>query len=136
MNTKSVNSIIENGTSLNNISSKGGSAKVSLSIVNSDNNGKRISFTSTLLEKLDNPSALQFVLSKEDGCVVIGEELRPDERKIVFSKKGSNVLYCGGIIKEITETFNLDYSDKTSQSFDNIEFDEYMDKPIAIIYFK
>ena len=128
---------IKQGISLNTgIIKRGGGSKISISIINSEKNGKRMIFSKKLLEELGNPLEIQFVLSTTESCLFIGENLLPDENKYAFTKEGFNVLYCGAIIPKIVTTFGLDYSNgKTSLTFNNIEIEEMGGSPVAIVKF-
>lgn len=128
---------IKKEMSLNNdVPTRRGNSNLSISIINSENNGKRIVFSKYLLTKLGNPSALQFVIFPEENSLFIGSNLLPDENKYAFTKEDSNILYCGKVINQIVETFNLDYSNgKTSITFSNIEIEEENGNVIATVKF-
>lgn len=132
---KNLNEIMENAKEIKASARGGGNnSKLSLSIVNS-NNGKRIMFSKGLLEELNNPTKIEFMISSEDGALIVGENLRATN-SYNFSKGNEKIVYCGGIINSLTDIFNLDYKGRTSLSFSEIEIDSYMDSPVAIIAMK
>ena len=113
----------------------GQNSKVSFSIVNSANNGKRIMFSKGLLEKLGNPTMVQFMVLTEEGVLMVGENLGA-EKAYKFSDANKKIIYCGGVINSLTEEFSIDFEGRTSKSFSEIEIDNYGDTPVAIIKLK
>lgn len=109
----------------------------SLSIVNSSNNGKRMSFSKGLIAGLENPKQIQFLISKtdDDWVLIIGENLKAKDT-FKFSPANPQVIYCGTYIQSITAEFELDFSNRTSMTFSDIEIDEYDGKPAAYVNMK
>lgn len=117
--------------------SHGKASYPSLSIVNSANNGKRMSFSKGLIEGLGNPKQIQFLTSKtdDDWVLIIGENLKAKDT-FKFSPANPQVIYCGTYIQSITAEFKLDFKNRTSMTFSDIEINEYDGKPAAYVNMK
>lgn len=117
--------------------SHGKASYPSLSIVNSSNNGKRMSFSKGLIEGLRNPKQIQFLTSKadDDWFLIIGENLKA-KKTFKFSPANPQVIYCGSYIQSITAEFDLDFNNRTSMTFSDIEINEYNGKPAAYVAMK
>ena len=113
----------------------GQNSKVSFSIVNSANNGKRIMFSKGLLEKLGNPTTVKFMVLTEEGVLIVGENLGA-EKAYKFSEANKKIIYCGGVINSLVEDFSIDFEGRTSRSFAEIDIGSYNDNPVAIIKLK
>lgn len=93
----------------------------SVSIVKTSDNRNNITFSKTLLELLDNPKQLQFSLNHK--YLYVGTKL-PNVNKSFSFPSGEGIktsLYGRGLIDLIVDTYELDYSRKTSITFRNIE---------------
>lgn len=98
---------------------KGG---ISISVINTSNNGKRVKFSKALVEKLDNPSEIQFRIMDEK--IIIGSRFDDNEKSFKFSKAAMGVVYNSSVVASFTEVLNLDFSSVTSVTLSNIEFKE------------
>lgn len=114
---------------------KGQRSTLSINIVNSVHNGKRITLSKGLLEALSEPESIQFMTSKDDGVLIIGKNLGV-KNSFKFSETNPCVIYCSGLVNSITEEFELSYTNKTSMSFSDIEIDDNDGEPVAIIKMK
>jgi len=47
--------------------------------------------------------------------------------------KSKGVIYSAGIVKEITDLYKLDFSNKTSITFFDVEYVKYEENVVAII---
>ena len=112
-----------------------GSGKYSISVVNSDGNGKRISLSKALVEKLGLTDSVSLLPIKENGILMVAKKL-PFERAsdITLNSKDKRTAYNAEAVQLITATFGLDYSSKTSYSFNDIEFMDEDGMEIAAVY--
>ena len=102
-----------------------------MSIINAKT-GKRITISNEIMEVLNNPSKV--VISFTENRIAIGEQLPNNDNyfniKILKSK---GVIYSAGIVKEITNMYQLDFSNRTSITFSDVEYAKYEDNVVAII---
>ena len=130
-----INDIINNSKKFNKpVASRGGSSSYSFGIVNSEGNGKRISLSKALAEKLDvhdleNNSHVYVAISEEDRVVIISKsEVLSHGYNCKLSKSGEKrISYNADIVHGITDAFSLPFNTRTSMSFSNIEFDKAPD---------
>ncbi len=112
----------------------GGSNAVSLSIVNSDSNGKRLTTSKELTKKLNLTDTLYVVPNVEDNELYLSSVPMMDiSSSGKLSGNDKKVCYSAGLVSLIVETFRLDYTGKTSMSFNNISFDELDEAPVAVV---
>lgn len=103
-----------------------------ISLINSKKNGKRLSLSSALLEYLNNPETVQIGLG--DDSIVIGEVLESCDLNYTVRRQDSKgMIYAGGLVEEITSTYGLDFSDRVSITFHEVEYMEMEAYPIAVI---
>jgi hypothetical protein len=108
--------------------SKAKSGSYGISVVNTESNGVRVSFTKALHEALDSPEEIQFVTNGD--YLYVGAKIPYATESIPFSSgKGKNVIYHRGFVDFLTNHFQLDFSKRTSLSFRDVriktqEFEE------------
>ena len=101
-------------------------------LINSKRNGKRSVHSADLIESLGNPESLQF--SYIPGKVLIGENLKGVDRRFKLKKYGKKfVIYAASLVEEITKKLDLDYSDRVSITFTDVEYIENNGTVIAVI---
>ena len=102
-----------------------------MSIINSKT-GKRIIVSNEIMEKLNKPERI--VMSFSEDKIAIGEQL-PNNYNYINIKvlKSKGVIYSAGIVKEITDLYKLDFSNKTSITFLDVEYVKYEENVVAII---
>ena len=92
-----------------------------LRIVNTNKHGKRLNLSRTLIEKLDNPKSVQFLLYGEK--IVLGSKLDADAPSHTFAEKPFGTIYNAQMVNAITDIFGLDFSSgKTSITLGKIKF--------------
>ena len=126
----------------------GGSSKMSFSVVY-NRNGKRITISKKLSEalKLEDKAHISFVV--DEGVVLLGKAtsenkderielaLKDERNTIQGGVTGKKISYNADAAYGITNSFNLDYKNRSSYSFDKIDIDySDPDSPIAIITIK
>ena len=102
-----------------------------MSIINSKT-GKRIIVSNEIMEKLNKPERI--VMSFSEDKIAIGEQLPNNDNYInIKVLKSKGVIYSAGIVKEITDIYELDFSNKTSITFLDVEYVKYEENVVAII---
>lgn len=105
-----------------------GSSKYSVSVVNSDGNGKRVALSKALFEKLQLEGSVCMLPLAEENVLLLAKEMPfPSTSKIeLTSKKDPRIIYNADVVALLVKTFGLDYSNgRTSLSFNQIEFEEH-----------
>lgn len=105
----------------------------SFSVVYSESNGKRVSLSKTLAEKLKLTDRMTIVPVLDEQVLLVGASL-PGENIFSLSGNDKKICYNAGLARFIAEEFKLNYTGGcTSKSFGNIEIDDNDGNPIAII---
>lgn len=92
-------------------------------IVNSEKNGKRISFPKTVIESL-NISSQIYVSFSADGIVICNTASDKFEPFTLKYSGNKGIVYSYPLVKEITDTFGLDFIDKVCITFCDIRYFE------------
>lgn len=104
-----------------------------LTIVKTDKFGKRISFANEVHEAIGSPDSVQIAVN-DDG-IVIGATLPGSTSSFKLRKNGKKpVIYAAGLVEEIAELFDLDFSDgRSSLSFREVEYIELDSQMVAFV---
>lgn len=104
-----------------------------MSIVSAKTGKKRIVISKEIMEKLNKPERI--VMSFAEDKIAIGEQLPNNDNYInIKVLKSKGVVYSSGIVKEITDLYELDFSNKTSITFFlDVEYVKYEENVVAII---
>ena len=97
--------------------------------------GNRAVINKEASEYLQNPSTLQF--SYNEDSLIIGTKLPNNNNN--FNVKAYNnrlIIYSVPLVREIAERFKLDFSNRTSMTFDEAEYTSYEGSPVLIIKIK
>ena len=126
--------LAEQVTDIPVVKSNGGGNKFSFGVVNSKNNGKRLSFSKALAKELTLDDAVYLIPIPSEGVLMVAKKL-PFVRASVGTLKGDDKKICYGadLVELVTKCFGLDFSKRTSMSFTDIEFDEKDGIKIALI---
>ncbi|WP_195617296.1 MULTISPECIES: hypothetical protein [Clostridium] len=110
------------------------SAGGGISVVNAKT-GKRVAVSKSILDYVGVVDKIQFAFS--DNEIAVGKDLPNNDNyfTIKISKSKGNV-YSTGLVSEITELYDLDFKDKTSITFDDIQYQNIQGVNIAIIKIK
>lgn len=113
-----------------------GSAKYSFGIVNSKNNGKRVTISKALAQTLGLEDSAMFMPSDTDRKLVVGKTL-PFPHAITGKLSGADkkTCYLTSLVALLTEMFGLDFSKHVSQTFVTIDIDNINGVPVAIVSF-
>lgn len=93
---------------------------ITITVVNTSGNGKRIKFSRGFMGKFDNPSEVQFRIYEDK--IIIGSYLSSDDKHYKLSQTSNGTLYNASIVENFTEVLNLDFSAVTSITLSNIRF--------------
>ena len=109
----------------------------SLNIVCAKNNRKSITLHKTIAEKLALDSNVYVTVYDTEGCIVLSP-VAIDQNSVAyrFSNTISFIIYNAALVQFLAEIFELDYTQKTSISFRDIEFSDIDDIPVAIVTLK
>ena len=101
-------------------------------IINTEKSGKRIVFSNNVMEELGNPPKI--LISCSDNAIAVGERL-PDNQNFLSIKysKTKGTIYSAGIVNELTEMYQLDFSNRTSITFSEVNYTTYENYKVAII---
>ena len=115
--------------------SKGGA--YSLNIVCAKGNRKSISLSKKLAEKLSLSSNVFITAYDTEGYIVLSNTAIDHESvSYKFSNAKDYIVYNAALVQFLAETFYLDYAQRTSISFRDIEFSNIEDINVAIITLK
>jgi len=100
-----------------------GGSKLSINIVFSQDNGKRVKLSQALFEALGSPNEVQIVAN--GNHLVIGSRLPNANNSFSFNKNGGTIIYSSGLAKWIIDTFSLDFTEgRVSRSYDRVQIDK------------
>lgn len=116
--------------------SKSGRGKYSVGIVCSEKNGKRVSITASLASKL-NISDEMFITSYASNGFIVLSSSKLNEQSVKYTLRGKEkkIAYNASLVHYLIDTFNLNFEGHVSRSFDNIEFNNAPENPMAMVIF-
>lgn len=104
------------------------------SVINSKNS-KRITLDKDVMSKLSNPEMIS--ISFSDDSMAIAEKLPNNDNLLKVRRSGGKgVIYSSGLVLEITNKYRLDFSNRTSITFSDVEYIQHNGFTIAIIKVK
>ena len=111
-----------------------GCGAYSFGIVNSRNNGKRLTISKALAAALELTDYVEFAPVPKEGVLIIGKKL-PVKNASDGNLTGEDkkICYFSQMVQTLTKLFGLDFSKHTSMSFSDIEVEDRDEGPIAII---
>lgn len=102
-----------------------------MSIVNS-NCGKRVTLSAELMDRLNNPYKISMSFSEE--YIAVGTLLPNNNNQLTIKASGKKgVIYSAGIVSEITDKYSLDFNNRTSITFSEVDYIEVNGSIIAMI---
>ena len=114
-----------------NVASRG---KLSVGIVNSQNNGKRLTFSKALAEALDLKDEVVILPVLTEGVMLISKTLRFNDKIVCkLNGDGKKVAYAAGLVQQLTECFGLDFSEHVSCTFTDIMIEDLDGVPVAVV---
>lgn len=114
--------------------SAGGSNKYSMGVVNSKNNGKRLTFSKALSAKLGLAETVCMVPVMDEGILLVAKELPGNAvSRGSLSGEDKKICYSALLVELLTGVFKLDFSEHVSRSFGDVQFESHNDLTIAVI---
>ncbi len=105
-----------------------------MSVINSKNS-RRITLDKDVMSELSNPEMIS--ISFSDDSMAIAEKLPNNDNLLKVRKSGGKgVIYSAGLVSEITNKYMLDFSNRTSITFSDVEYIQHNGFTIAIIKVK
>lgn len=105
-----------------------------LSIVNSKS-VKKVIISREVMGRMNNLK--EVVISLSDDSVAIGKELPNNNNLLnINNYKGRMIIYSSSLVSEITDKYGLDFSNRTSITFSDVEYIQHNGFTIAIIKVK
>jgi len=103
-----------------------------LSVVNSEKNGKRVSISSEVMNRLKNPETLQ--VGFLEGNLVIGRSLGDSYTSYTLKKQGAKqIIYSKELVEQMTDLCELDFSERTSITFPKASYQKMNDEVVALV---
>jgi hypothetical protein len=111
------------------ISNKGG-----FSVIKAQT-GNRITIAKQGYEHIGKPNTLQFAFT--DTSVIIGANLPNNNNDFnVKESNGKAIVYSTPLVTEIAKAFELDFTNRTSMTFGDIEYTNSEGSPVIIVKIK
>lgn len=102
-----------------------------MSVINSKN-CKRIVLASDVIYKLNNPKTIS--ISFSDDSLAIAERLPNNDNLLKLKSSGKKeVIYSSGLVSEITDKYGLDFSNRVSITFSEVNYVKCNGYTVAII---
>ena len=112
------------------------SSKYSMGIVNTPDNGKRLTFSKSIADELGITDTAFAMPAEGERKLVVGKTLPfPEAVKLTLKGTTKKTCYNAHMVASLTDMFNIDFSTKTSRSFTEVTFDMYNGVKVAIITF-
>lgn len=105
-----------------------------ISVINSKS-CKRIVLSSEVIYKLNNPNTIS--ISFSDDSLAIAERLPNNDNLLKLRSSGKKgVIYSSGLVSEISDKYGLDFSNRTSITFLEVNYVKCNGYTVAIIKMK
>ena len=110
--------------------------KFSLGLVNSKNNGKRLTISKAIADKLDLIDKVYAMPAEDDRKLVLSKtKVFPHSVELKITDEGKRTSYCAPFVELLTDRFALDFSKHVSRTFYDVDFDTYENTLVAIVSF-
>lgn len=97
--------------------------------------GNRITISKQGYEHLGKPSTMKFAFN--DTSLIIGEKLPNNDNDFnVKDSNGKAMVYSTPLVKEIVEAFELNFDNRTSMTFGDIQYTNNEDSQVIIVKIK
>jgi len=104
------------------------------SIVNALKRGKRISISNEVHDMIGAPASIQVAF--RGNSLILSKQLSPNKKEsgyFLLKPQGkSQMCYCTELVREISKRYSLDFSDRVSITFYDVEY-ETIDKNLAAV---
>lgn len=106
-------------------------AECALTIVNTPGNGKRVLFSSKMIENIGSPDAIQVAIDEKG--IAIGPSVPGSATTLVLRKaRNKPCVYSSQFVDVISSVFSLNFSNSTSISFHEVS---YLDNEGSLVAF-
>lgn len=96
---------------------------------------KRITFAKDLMSELNNPKTIS--ISFSDDSLAVAERLPNNDNLLRLKSSGNKgVIYSSGLVSEITDKYGLDFSNRVSITFSEVNYVKCNGYTVAIIKMK
>jgi Holliday junction resolvasome RuvABC endonuclease subunit len=127
--------LFENAIASSSKSNNRASGEVGVMSIVKAKTGNRSTLARKLLKKLNNPEKVQAAFTEDS--VIIGEKLPNNNSSFNIKISGAKgIIYSTQLVKEIAELFGLDFSDRTSITFNDVKYVLNEEYPVAIVKIK
>lgn len=111
--------------------------KFSVNIVCARGNRKSITLTKKLAEQLNLGSTVFVTIYAADGLIVLSSTaINEYSAECKFSNSTEYIIYNAQLVHFIADTFDLDYTSRTSMSFSEISFGAINNVQSAVVMIK
>ena len=110
--------------------------RYSMGIVLSERNGKRVSFSAALVERLDLKDSVYITAYPSEGLLILGStayNADSAEFSLRNSSGSGKLCYNTTLVKYLIDAYHLEYGDHVSRSFTDFVFNEDDTAPMAIL---
>lgn len=110
--------------------------RYSMGIVLSERNGKRVSFSAALVERLDLKDSVYITAYPSEGLLILGStayNADSAEFSLRNSSGSGKLCYNTALVKYLINAYHLEYGDHVSRSFTDFVFNEDDTTPMAIL---
>lgn len=109
---------------------------MSFGIVNSEGNGKRFTMTKALINAIGVDKKVELLPIPDEGVLFVANKLPFDNavKKELRANGEGRLAYAAPIVAFLIDSFNLDFGNHVSMTFQDITIDKLPDgSPVAII---
>lgn len=104
-------------------STRVGNGICSLGVVNSESNGKRLTFSKALSAQLGLEEEVSILPNIKTGELIVAKSIDSGKaHRGKLSGKDKKICYNAGMVQLVTQAFNLDFSERVSRSFSTVKF--------------
>ena len=105
----------------------------SVSIVN-NTNGKRLTISKSLARELSITGEIYILPIVEKGVILIsGVKFSPAAQSCSVRGTDKKICYNADLVKKLSDNFNLDFSEVTSKSFNDITVEKFEECYVATV---
>lgn len=116
------------------ISSHNGAGTMSLGIVNSKSNGRRLTLSKSLSKALDlEDTAYILPMASSDVVLITKDKVFPSSSLLTLSGDDKKIIYNSDAVHTLTKLFELDFSNRTSLSISDVTIEDHDGTPVAIV---
>jgi len=105
-----------------------------ITVIDGGKCGRRVAISKDLYVELGLVDMVQIAF--EDESILMGKFINENANSYGFRTQGAkHIIYCASLVREITQRLELEFAkeNKTSITFNSVEYDYTFDTPIAII---